>query len=132
MGKEKVICDSDVMIDYLDKKRSRNIATVDLIGRIGLDNVSISAITKMELIAGAANKTEQIAITANINYFDTLIINEDITLIAVQLMEKYRLSHGLAIPDAIIAATSLFTGFPLYTYNLKDFRYIDKLDLFKY
>ena len=50
------------------------------------------------------------------------------------ISEKYNfrhaLSHGLQIPDAIIAATSIVYQIPLYTYNLKDFNFIPELALY--
>ena len=128
---EKVICDTDVMIDDLDKRRSRHIDTVNAINIIGSDNLTISAITKMELIAGIENKAELRSLKNNIDLFTTLHLNQQITLIALELMETYKLSHGLEIPDALIAATSLYTGFDLYTFNLKDFKFIPELKLYK-
>ncbi len=49
---------------------------------------------------------------------------------AIHLIEKYKLSHGLEIPDAIIAATSVEYEIPLFTYNVKDFDFIPKLVLY--
>lgn len=85
----------------------------------------------MELIAGIENKAELRSLKNNIDLFTTLHLNQQITLIALELMETYKLSHGLEIPDALIAATSLYTGFDLYTYNLKDFKFIPELKLYK-
>ncbi|MEA2049849.1 MAG: hypothetical protein U9O56_03890 [Campylobacterota bacterium] len=45
------------------------------------------------------------------------------------LVEKYSLSHGMGIYDTIIAATCLVYDLPLWTYNQKDFRFIDELEL---
>ena len=45
-------------------------------------------------------------------------------------MERYCLSHKLAIPDALIAATALVNDMSLYTLNLKDFRFIERLNLY--
>ena len=106
---EKVICDTDVMIDYLDKRRSRHIDTVNAINIIGSDNLTISAITKMELIAGIENKAELRSLKNNIDLFTTLHLNQQITLIALELMETYKLSHGLEIPDALMATSSKFS-----------------------
>jgi hypothetical protein len=47
------------------------------------------------------------------------------------MIESYSKSHGLQIPDAIIAATALSLEAKLFTLNLKDFRYIDGLKLQK-
>jgi predicted nucleic acid-binding protein len=41
------------------------------------------------------------------------------------------LSHNLAIPDAIVAATAMYAGMELFTYNQKDFRYIKGLRLYE-
>ena len=44
-------------------------------------------------------------------------------------MRQFALSHNATIPDMLIAATALQYGLPLYTLNVKDFRYIDGLVL---
>jgi len=51
---------------------------------------------------------------------------------AVDLLRRYRLSHGLLIPDALIAATALVEGIPLVSQNQRDFRFIAGLDLRPY
>jgi predicted nucleic acid-binding protein len=45
-------------------------------------------------------------------------------------METYSLSHKLSIPDALIASTALVYNLDLYTLNLKDFRFIEGLNLY--
>ena len=130
MAKKSVICDTDVMIDFLNKKQLRHLETSEILNKIGLDFICISAITKMELIAGVGNKAELTSLKKNIGYFQSILINSDITLIAQKLMETYRLSHGLGIADSFVAATSIFTGIELFTYNLKDFKFIAELKLF--
>jgi predicted nucleic acid-binding protein len=44
-------------------------------------------------------------------------------------MLVYSKSHGLAIPDAIIAATSLVCNINLFTLNVKDFTFIKGITL---
>jgi len=46
-------------------------------------------------------------------------------------MLDYSLSHKLSIPDAIIAATALHYDIELYTYNTKDFRFIEGIKLYE-
>lgn len=48
---------------------------------------------------------------------------------AVNLVRQYRLSHGLLIADALIAATCLVNAIPLLTKNQRDFRFITGLQL---
>jgi len=108
MGKEKVICDTDVLIDYFDTSNKRHLQSKTILeDNIGLSNVIISSITKMELILGATNKADLTSISKKVNRFSILLINESINLRAIDLVQSYRLSHGLALADAMIAATAI-------------------------
>ncbi len=132
MAKIKVVCDTDVMIDYWDVSCKRHSQTKTIIEeKIGLDNVVISAITKMELLMGASNKTEESIIKKKLGRFNIALINNEITTLAIELFETYRLSQGLAIPDCFIGSTARILNLELFTYNLKDFRYMSKLKLFE-
>ena len=51
---------------------------------------------------------------------------------AVDLLSQYRLSHGLLIADAIIAATAIVTQTKFITKNQRDFRFIESLNLLNY
>ncbi len=97
---------------------------------IKLDNVVLSAITKMELMLGAVNKTDMAKITKKLSRFNIALISDDITLQAFDLLQNYRLSHGLSLPDSIIAATALIADLDLYTYNTKDFKFTSQLKLY--
>lgn len=133
MAQGKIICDTDVLIDYFDSSKVRYSATLNIINeKIRTENVVLSAITKMELIAGVGNKHELKLLSSNISGFQLLLINPKISSIAISLFEIYKLSHNLALPDAIIAATAIVTKVPLFTYNLKDFRFIDNLQLYQF
>lgn len=132
MAKEKIICDTDVLIDYWDISNKRHRETKEIIEhKIGLDNIVISAITKMELLMGAQNKIEESKINKNLHRFNIALINHEITKEALDFFQIYHLSHGLAIPDCFIAATSRVTGLELFTYNTKDFKFINKILLYK-
>ena len=93
---------------------------------------AVSVITQMELIVGSRNKTELQTIFKFLDQFEILLINEKISGNAVKLVEKYRLSHGLLIPDALIAATAVENNEGLITGNQKDFRFIAGLKLLSY
>lgn len=132
MAAEKIICDTDVIIDYFDTRKSRHEETrIILEQKIGFQHILISSITKMELISGANNKADLHKISKDINRFGVLLINPEINLRAINLVQSYRLSHGLAIADAMIAATAIQTELKLFTYNIKDFKFISKLSLYK-
>lgn len=132
MAKAKIICDTDVMIDYLDVQSPRHIQTKKLIEEnIQLDNIWLSAITLMELLVGATNKETLAVINKRLKRFNSFLLTNEITLTSLSLLQEYRLRYGLAIPDSLIAATALETKLELFTYNTKDFKFIDGLHLYK-
>jgi predicted nucleic acid-binding protein len=47
-------------------------------------------------------------------------------------LRQYRLSHGLLIPDALIAATAINFNIPLLTKNQSDYRFIKEVNLLPY
>lgn len=133
MAKKKIICDTDVMIDYWDSFQKRQVSTKNILdNQILLDNIVLSAITKMELISGATNKTDLNKVSKYLNRFNIALINDEITIKAFDLLEKYKLSHSLSIPDCFIASTAIVTGLELFTYNLKDYKFIPQLKLYKF
>lgn len=94
--------------------------------------VSISVITQMELIVGCRDKKELQSLSKFLKQFQILELTPAISTKSVELLEKYRLSHGLLIPDALIAATALEAGENFITKNQKDFRFINGLKLLPY
>lgn len=132
MAETKIICDTDVMIDYFDLKSLRHgITKTKLEEEIRLENVILSAISKLELIAGATTKLDLLTITKKLNRFSIILLDPTITNLSFELLETYKLSHGLALPDCLIAATVLKTNLEFFTYNTKDFKFIPKLKLYK-
>jgi len=130
MAKELVLCDTDVMIDYWDAKNKRHAQTHSILENIGRENIALSAITKMELMLGATNKTDLAKTAKNLAGYNIVLLNSAITLKAFDLLQDYLLSHSLSLPDSIIASTAIITGFNLFTYNTKDYRYISELKLY--
>ena len=122
-----ILCDTNVIIETLkgDEK------TIKIMESIGLENIAISSVTVMELYFGALNKRELNKIKKHLKALNIVHFNNDVSELAVSMIESYSKSHGLQIPDAIIAATALSLEIKLFTLNLKDFRYIDGLKLQK-
>jgi tRNA(fMet)-specific endonuclease VapC len=85
----------------------------------------------MELYFGALNKRELKKIKKHLKALNIVHFDNDISELAVSMIESYSKSHGLQIPDAIIAATVLSFKMNLFTLNLKDFKYIDGLNIQK-
>ncbi len=133
MAETKVICDTDVIIDYFDARRSRHNLTKRILEeKIGLDQVMLSAISRMELMFGAATKGELVKLNKKLSRFDTILIDPAITELSLMLLQTYKLSHGLALADCLIAATAIKTDLQLFTYNLRDFKFIEKIKLYRH
>lgn len=123
---EKVVLDTNILIEIL----KGNQIVLDK-----LENLNtvfcISSVTVMELYYGALDKVELFKIKKFTSLFEVFAINENISSIATELIFEYSKSHNLAIPDSLIASTAINNSLKLYTLNLKDFRYIDGLELIK-
>lgn len=97
----------------------------------GLGGFSISAVSYMELLQGARNRTEMQLIRRTLRFWKAHIepIDPAISNRAMFLVEEYALSHGLALADALIASTALSAGMVLCTANDKHYRFIEDLEL---
>lgn len=125
-----ILCDTDVLIDYFNKNSKRHQQTVNTLNNIKADGAAlISIITEIELVQGVSNKREMQIILKNLKSFDRISLHPTIADEALRLIKSYKLSHGLTIPDAFIAATALVLEIPLFTYNVKDFKFISNLEL---
>lgn len=93
---------------------------------------AISIVTQMELIVGCRDKTELQALARFLARFRILKLTEPISVKSVELLNQYRLSHGLLIADALIATTALEADENFITGNQKDFRFISGLKLLPY
>lgn len=125
MEKSLIICDTNILIELY--KNNQNI--ISNLQKIGEENIAISSVTAGELIFGALNKKELNTIKKDIENLSLLHITDKISMKFIELMFNYSKSHGLTIPDALIAATAIVNNLKLYTLNLKDFRFIDGLIL---
>lgn len=122
-----VLLDTNIVIE-LWKNNPQIAAHLDVLAPTG---VLISATTQAELIAGALNKADLRMILRSLRLLENLPLEPVIGALAIELLTTYTLSQRLKIGDALIAATALHHGLPLYTLNKKDFRYIIGLHLYE-
>lgn len=115
-----VLCATNILIHAFNGKQD----TIDKLHQIGLEQIVLSVITVMELYQGMNNKVELAQLKRKIKYYDVIEIDINISKLASKLVENFKLSHGLQIPDAIIGATAITHQIPLYTYNTKDFDFV--------
>lgn len=124
--KTLVLCDTNILIEL--SKNNDNIRTE--LNKVGVSQIAISAISVGEFLFGARDKRELAMIKRSLKNIRVIHTDEAISELAIDLIEKYSLSHHLDVPDAFIAATALVYDFRLYTLNLKHFKYIDRLSLY--
>ena len=111
-----ILIDTDILIDVTRKKES----AIVFLENLEKDYIlSISYITRMELLVGCKNKLEQEKILKAMSDFAIFDINN-------------HLSHGLLIPDSIIAATAIEANITLCSKNYKDFQFIKELSFIPY
>lgn len=124
-----LLIDTDVLIDY-----SRGIEkTKGILKNLESDHIlAISVVTQLELMVGCENKSDFKSLQKFLSNFEIIQLSKSTSEIAVDLFKKYRLSHGVLIPDMLIASTALTLEIPLLSKNRKDFHFINKLELIEY
>ena len=124
-----VVVDSDILIDV---SRGISQAIHELENLEKINALSISVITELELMVGCENKKEFRELKIFLERFEVLHLSEAISLKAVELFNKFRLSHDVKIADMLIASTALVYDVELISKNQKDFKFIDELNLIQY
>lgn len=120
-----ILCDTNILIEFY----KNNTAIIQELRQVGSQNLAISIITRAELYYGAINKAELLKIQKHLNLLHNFPLDNQVSIQFIQLMERYSLSHKLTIPDALIAATALVNNVNLYTLNVKDFSFIEGINL---
>ena len=118
-----IFIDTNIVIDYLKNK--------NFLSSYEFQGLFINDIVIMELYQGAKNKQDLAFIKKEISVFQVLNMNQQIMMLAKQLMEKYYLSHNMRMMDALIASTAMIYDLELMTLNRKDFIYLKQLNLTK-
>ncbi len=121
----RVFLDTCVLIDIL--RGNREIASI-----VAKDNeFAINSIVFMEIIRGARDKRELIQLQKFLSLFEIIEIDQQTSSVARSLITRYSLGFGLEIADALIASTCIVHNLKLWTFNRKDFLFIENLQLFE-
>jgi len=118
------LVDTNIMVDFT----RGNAKAADYLDSLG-DVCLLSAITALELIAGALSQREVIDLDIMISAYEQIPPTDDVTRRAYYLMKTYAKSAGLRTLDSLIAATALGEGLTLATKNRRHFQMIDDLKL---
>jgi predicted nucleic acid-binding protein len=123
-----LIVDTDVLIWFY---RGYETAKKTVLNAIPF---KVSVVTYIELLDGIRNKNELNKLKEDFSDWgiEVLQINESISLRAIALVEKYKLSHNLELADSLIAATVLENNETLLTGNIKHYSYIKNLNVNKF
>jgi predicted nucleic acid-binding protein len=116
------LLDTCVIVDFL---RDRPEA-VELIRHAGV-RPAVSAITVAELVAGARTATDERRIDALLQQLLVHEVDLDVARLGGAWRRRYGQSHGVLIPDALIAATAQIHGARLVTRNARHFPMLDDL-----
>lgn len=112
----EVLFDTDVLVDHLQGTRP---ISAEFVGS------AYSSISRAELYGGS-NADEQI-IDRLLDQFDEVPVNRPVA----EEAGRIRRSTNVRLPDALIAATALLSKKPLFTRNLRDFRKVPRVRLFR-
>jgi predicted nucleic acid-binding protein len=81
----------------------------------------------IECIQGSKSNQEKRIVKKYIDNFPLLQVTPDISKRAIEIIDLYSNSHGLLLPDALIAASALENDLTVVTYNIGDFKFINDL-----
>jgi predicted nucleic acid-binding protein len=122
-----ILCDANILIEFY----KGNSVIINELHEIGLSDLAVSVVTTGELFYGARDTLELAKIQKHLSLMKQIPLDEEISTRFLALLEEYALSHKLSVPDALIAATALPWKLPIYTLNIRDFRFIPDLEFHK-
>jgi predicted nucleic acid-binding protein len=122
-----ILCDTNILIEFY----KGNSKIIDELHEIGLPDLAISVVTTGELFYGARDKLELLKMQKHLALLKQIPLDEQISNRFLSLLAEFALSHKLSVPDALIAATALSQDLPIYTLNIKDFRFIPDIKFHK-
>ncbi len=116
------LVDSDVLIDYL---RGFHVAC-DFMER-HIDRIGLSVITIAEIRAGIKGKEEEKAFERFLSAISLYDVTRPIAEMGGDWVRQFGRSHGVEIPDALIAATATVHHLELKTLNTKHYPMIKNI-----
>ena len=124
---EKVVVDSDIIIDYLRTSKGRlpDLLSLQEQGKI---EIYVSSMTVFELFAGSFSKKDESKISELVAGFKVVAFDENLAKFAGELTRDWKLSLPLA--DFVIASTAVFIEAQVVTRNKDHFKGIPKLKFF--
>jgi len=107
------LVDTNILIYYLEGRQE----AVDFLRR-NRGNLAVSAIAWMEVLSYPFTPEQETVVRAFLNEFSLI----EITMPVMELAVSLRKQKKMKLPDAVIAATSIYHNMTLVTRNTKDFK----------
>jgi predicted nucleic acid-binding protein len=111
-----ILIDTDILIDFL-RGNTKAVSYFKEKSKF----IFFSAITVAEVYTGVKGKKETSKVERLFSIFPVVAVTSEIAREAGKIVNKFRSSHSVEIPDAIIAATCLAAGAELSTLNVKHY-----------
>lgn len=124
-----VICDTNI----ISKLLFRDPEVMKQINIIGLKNVYITPIVYIEIVHWLSafrkfTREDRKEIKAFMDSLKVLHINKSISELSIDIIKK---DNSLEFPDIFIGAMGVYYNLPVYTHNLKHFKLIKDITLYK-
>lgn len=112
-----MIVDTNIIIDLLNgRKEAFKFLDSNL-----RNNLLLSVISVSEVYSGIRGKKEVQLLEDLLTIFELIPVNKSIAVEAGFLRNKFRASHGIETPDALIAATANYLKVPVASLDKKHF-----------
>lgn len=121
-GKVGVLVDTTILVDHLRGLEKARGWLAEMLG--SGRPLFYSAITTAELLTGV-RPGEHDALQRLLTLMQGVLVDDAVATVAAEYMQKYARSHGLALPDALIAASARLSSADLATLNRKHFPMTD-------
>lgn len=116
MPVNKILVDTDVLIDYLRGRRE----AVALIASTK-QSILISSLAVAVLYAGVRGEEEEQTIEGFLDTLTVVPVSAAVAKAAGLYRKQYLKSHGIGLADAVMAATARQEGAALITLNVKHY-----------
>lgn len=124
-----VICDTNIISKFLEGVPS----VVKNIEAIGTDNIAITPVILIELNKWLSafkgiDKPTRLKYKKKFDTLKMLHLNKGISELSIEISKK---DNSLEPADILIGATGVYYEVPVYTHNLKHFKLIKGITLYK-
>jgi len=120
------LIDTDILVD---DRRGFSDGVKFVAAQHAAGGITISIVSAMELVAGCRDARDIRQLQMFLGAIAVIPLSGTISIQALQWMEQFSVSHGLTIPDALIAATAFEQGLTLYTKNTRHFQMLPGLQV---